>query len=87
MLGQPWYGYDYPCTKLDEDGTCYIPEVPFRNVKCSDAAGSQVPYYNILQMMNSTGAERQWNNTLKAPYFNYVDNNGTNHQVWYDDPV
>ena len=86
VLGQPWYGYDYPCISLDKDGTCHIHEVPYRNVNCSDAAGTQVAYYDILKLMNSTGAEKKWDNTLKAPYFTYTDTNKTDHQVWYDDP-
>ena len=86
VLGQPWYGYDYPCTKLDTDDTCHIREVPFRGVNCSDAAGTQVSYYNILQLMASKSAERKWDDTLKSPYFNYMDSNHTSHQVWYDDP-
>ena len=86
VLGQPWYGYNYPCISLDSDDTCNINKVPFRGANCSDAAGRQIAYYDILKLLNSTGAERKWNDTLKAPYFTYMDNNKTYHQVWYDDP-
>ena len=86
VLVQPWYGYDYPCISLDEDGTCHIHEVPFRGINCSENAATPRGYYDILQVMHVNKAERKWNSTLKAPYFTYMDNNGTYHQVWYDDP-
>ena len=86
VLGQPWYGYDYTCISLDDNGTCNIQEVPFRGVNCSDAAGMQVQYYDILKLMKTRDAGRQWDDTLKAPYFTYMDDNEIYHQVWYDDP-
>ncbi len=39
VLGQPWYGYDYPCLNLSKEGVCTIKPVPFRRAYCSDAAG------------------------------------------------
>ncbi len=39
VLGQPWYGYDYPCIDVRPGDVCYIKKVPFRGVPCSDAAG------------------------------------------------
>lgn len=27
----------------------------------------------------------QFDNTAKAPYFNYTDENGINHEVWFED--
>ena len=88
VMGQPWYGYDYPCISLDKDGTCHLQKYndSLSGTDCFDTGGNQVPYYNILKLINSTGAERKWNNTLKAPYFTYTDTNKTDHQVWYDDP-
>ena len=86
VLGQPWYGYDYPCISLDTDGTCHIHKVPFHGVNCSEGAATALTYYDILKLMNSSGAKRKWDDTLKAPYFTYTDSNKTNHQVWYDDP-
>ena len=86
VLGQPWYGYDYTCISFEKNETCNIREVPFRGVNCSDAAGAQVQYYDILKLMESKGVERKWDDTLKAPYFTYMGTNETYHQVWYDDP-
>ena len=41
ILGLPWFGYDYPCSILSDDGeTCKIEKILFREAKeCSDAAG------------------------------------------------
>ncbi len=39
VLGQPWYGYDYPCIEFSSEDVCSIKKVPFRGVPCSDAAG------------------------------------------------
>lgn len=58
VLGLPWYGYDYPCVpppgtphalpKLGDD-LCAIPTVPFRGASCSDAAGAQIRYADIMR--------------------------------------
>ena len=85
VLGQPWYGYDYPCLTLTDDFICTIPKVPFRGVNCSDAAGTQRPYYIIREMIRNSTAFVQWNATLEAPFFHYRTKDGQQHQVWYDD--
>ena len=84
VLGQPWYGYDYPCLTLSEDLICTIPKVPFRGVNCSDAAGSQKTYSEIRNLIRSSTAVIQWNATLEAPFFHYKGSDGKAHQVWYD---
>ncbi|CAH1237826.1 CTBS [Branchiostoma lanceolatum] len=84
VMGVPWYGYDYPCLQLAKDDVCSIKKVPFRGVPCSDAAGRQVDYKDIMKLMrNST---RRWNDTFKSPYFNFQEG-GQTHQMWFDDPV
>ena len=35
VLGQPRYGYDYPCLTLTDEFMCTIPKLPFRGVNCS----------------------------------------------------
>ena len=85
VLGQPWYGYDYPCLTLTDDFICTIPKVPFRGVNCSDAAGTQRPYYIIREIIRDSTAFVQWNATLEAPFFHYKAKDGQQHQVWYDD--
>lgn len=60
VLGLPWYGYDYPCqppagqaaVPPDVD-LCLLPSVPFLNVSCSDAAGPQHDYADLLQLLRS----------------------------------
>eukprot|EP00775_Hariotina_reticulata_P013950 gene13951-14062_t len=51
VLGLPWYGYDYTCegqeVPADVD-ICTIKPVSFRNVSCSDAAGAQRCYSEIM---------------------------------------
>jgi len=56
ILGLPWYAYDYPCLP-DPDGRpmgpreeiCRIAAVPFEGAPCSDAAGYQRDYRDIMQ--------------------------------------
>ncbi|KAF7198819.1 di-N-acetylchitobiase [Nothobranchius furzeri] len=85
VMGVPWYGYDYPCVNLSQEGICYIPQVPFRGAPCSDAAGSQKNYEWIMKQLKSSSG-RMWDDEQQAPYFNYKDQSGKAHQVWYDDP-
>lgn len=46
VLGEPWYGYVYPCQQPADIvvEVCQIASVPFRGVPCSDAAGHQWNY-------------------------------------------
>ncbi|XP_072015469.1 di-N-acetylchitobiase-like [Amphiura filiformis] len=86
VLGVPWYGYDYPCLSLKKD-VCSIEKVPFRGVACSDAAGKQKEYQAIQGIMrNNATSGRIWNDSYKAPYFNFKNATGYQHQMWYDDP-
>ncbi|KAM4629492.1 di-N-acetylchitobiase [Polymixia lowei] len=86
VMGVPWYGYDYPCLNLSQEGVCSIAKVPFRGAPCSDAAGKQKPYSWIMKQVNNSMSGRLWDNQQQAPYFNYKDQKGQIHQVWYDDP-
>ncbi|XP_017269019.1 di-N-acetylchitobiase [Kryptolebias marmoratus] len=86
VMGVPWYGYDYPCINLSQEGVCYIPKVPFRGAPCSDAAGKQKSYKWIIKQLNSSSSGRMWDDSQQAPYFYYKDQDGQTHQVWYDDP-
>jgi di-N-acetylchitobiase len=84
VLGLPWYGYDYPCLSLTEDLVCTIPEVPYRGVNCSDAAGTQRSYTGIRDFLRTATTFVRWNASLEAPYFNYKSQGGERHQVWFD---
>lgn len=86
IMGVPWYGYDYPCVNLTENGECFIAKVPFRGAPCSDAAGRQVRYSHIMTQVNDSLTGRLWDDQASAPYYNYKDEKGQVHQVWYDDP-
>ncbi|XP_034533030.1 di-N-acetylchitobiase [Notolabrus celidotus] len=86
VMGVPWYGYDYPCLNLSVEGICSIAKVPFRGAPCSDAAGKQKPYNWIMKEVNISMSGRLWDDRQQAPYFNYKDQTGQTHQVWYDDP-
>ena len=50
ILGVPWYGYRYPCLELSR-GVCYIQRVPFRGCDCTDAAGREFPYKDVMRML------------------------------------
>ncbi|KAM6963275.1 di-N-acetylchitobiase [Aplochiton taeniatus] len=86
VMGVPWYGYDYPCVDLSQEGVCAIAKVPFRGAPCSDAAGRQIPYGQIMKQVNGSMSGRLWDRQQRAPYYNYKDQKGQIHQVWYDDP-
>ncbi|CAG2116936.1 unnamed protein product, partial [Medioppia subpectinata] len=78
----PWYGYDYQCVRTGPDRTCFIKEVPFRNVSCSDAAGVQVPYVEIKHLVDIYGDWYDEHSTTRYAYFN--DSANVTHQIWYD---
>eukprot|EP00966_Prymnesium_polylepis_P175470 4060648-Prymnesium_polylepis.1 len=54
VLGTPWYGYSYPCVNQtpDDADVCSIRLVPFRGVNCSDAAGVEVGYMHIMNLLD-----------------------------------
>lgn len=90
IFGLPWYGYDYPClngTMPDAD-FCPIHPSPFRGVNCTDAAGTERPYSEImaqLERKNQTTPAR-WDSATESPYFNYQTPSGEVHQLWFDNP-
>ena len=62
VLGLPWYAYDYPCQPAGGsyssgggalmgpgDGVCHLEAVPFMGAPCSDAAGRQREYQDVMQ--------------------------------------
>jgi len=96
ILGVPWYGYRYPCLPGTAADAVYCPikQVPFRGVNCSDAAGIEVGYARIREVLrsvdpNMSGLRRDSN--TGDPYFNSIepDENGkkTVYQYWFDDPT
>ena len=84
VLGLPWYGYDYPCLELNEN-VCSIKHVPFRGVNCSDAAGRQIEFAEIQDLIVSRSPNgSQWDEDSASVFFNYEDSVGGKHQVWFD---
>ena len=86
VLGLPWYGYDYTCIALNNN-VCAIKKVPFRGAPCSDAAGKQIGYADIMvRYLPKSANGRQYNSTVESPFFTYQADDGKYHQIWYDDP-
>lgn len=89
ILGVPWYGYRYPCLPGTDPAArfCPIKSVPFRGVNCSDAAGSEIGYQDIMRRFakGASPTGRLWDANQGASYFNLVENK-TVVQYWYDDP-
>lgn len=102
VLGQPWYGYRYgPCLNSDSltTPTCQIESVPFRGVACSDAAGGQIIFSDIMKIYRNTSLQRspmETNLTMAGEgsfaKFNYIDgdnNKNSKKQVYsmyFDNP-
>ncbi|KAH9510126.1 hypothetical protein Btru_043520 [Bulinus truncatus] len=86
ILGVPWYGYIYKCIQLIED-KCYIEEVPFRGVNCSDAAGRQYDYGPIYNLIQTMPEKYQWNSSSLTPFITYANAEiKQSYQVQFDDP-
>jgi len=100
VLGTPWYGYVYPCLNAEpQDDVCEIKLVPFRGVNCSDAAGWEVPFMNIMDLLDrnicpggipagstcEVTTSLTWDESTQSPFFNFVVNSSKVHQVWFDD--
>ncbi|XP_068208178.1 di-N-acetylchitobiase-like [Palaemon carinicauda] len=85
ILGVPWYGYNYPCESLLQNGTCLIKEVPFRGANCSDAAGKEYPYSYMIAMKKKYHATYHWDKNSLTPYYTFKDDAGQYRQMRYDD--
>jgi len=100
ILGTPWYGYIYPCLNAEPtDDVCEIKLVPFRGVPCSDAAGWEVPFMNVMDLLDrnvcpegipagstcKVTTSLTWDESTQSPFFNFVVNSSKVHQVWFDD--
>ena len=61
----------------------------WRGVNCSDAVGSEHNYYEVADLLRHNATRpRVYNDTLAAPFFNFVDSaDHITRQVWYDDPL
>ncbi|GAX78080.1 hypothetical protein CEUSTIGMA_g5522.t1 [Chlamydomonas eustigma] len=95
VLGLPWYGYDYECQPdstgrpmQPSDTVCHLAHVPFQGAPCSDAAGSQKGYLEIMEILRSgrNTTHMQMDSTEMSPFFNYEAKDGSIHQIWFDNP-
>ena len=49
--------------------------------------GSEHNYFELVELLRHNATRpRVYNDTLQAPFFNFVDSDGVTSQVWYDDP-
>lgn len=57
------------------DRFCPIKFVPFRGVNCSDAAGHEIEYHLIQDMLDSNESltGRMWDDSVSSPWYNYKD--------------
>ncbi|KAK9837736.1 hypothetical protein WJX74_003939 [Apatococcus lobatus] len=96
VLGLPWYGYKYSCIRGhkgnegeggDNRGVCQLKPVAFRGAPCSDAAGQQICFKDVMRLLQVTGSHVQWDATQQAPFFDFPDSSapGGWSQVWFDD--
>lgn len=82
VLGLPWYGYTYNCTKLARWDMCFIKEI---GVHCTQGVGQQLSFATIMNYSNAK-KERRWGKLSQSPYRNLKDNStGVISQIWYDD--
>jgi hypothetical protein len=83
-------GYIYKCINDTAPDAAYCPieRVTWRGVNCSDAVGSEHNYFELVELLRHNATRpRVYNDTLQAPFFNFVDSEGVTSQVWYDDPL
>jgi len=87
ILGVPWYGYRYECvnTTHPTDRYCPLSDLhPFRDVPCSDAAGTQHTILEILQACQNATIQGRDAYTL-GRYCNTVQDDRVVVQYWWDD--
>lgn len=84
-------GYIYKCINdtTPDAAFCPIERVTWRGVNCSDAVGSEHNYYEVADLLRRNATRpRVYNDTLAAPFFNFVDAaDQITRQVWFDDPL
>ena len=80
LLNSCRYGYNYTCESM-EGSFCNIKQIPFRGVNCSDAAGYEVGYAQIMATVDSGSVNVMIDPYLQNPFFNLQ----STHQIWYDD--
>jgi len=65
---------------------CPIKRLPYHGANCSDAAGNELDYSVIKDILFFNSSGRRWNSEFQSPFFNFMDQNEQVYQIWYDDP-
>jgi di-N-acetylchitobiase len=93
ILGVPWYGYRYPCKAIESNTSkyCELAFKPFRGVNCSDAAGTELAYKDVMVVARSADmlTDVMWDETSQTPFFNFrcSDSPVGVCQMWFDNPT
>jgi di-N-acetylchitobiase len=61
----------YIALNMLQDYTCELKQVPFRGVDCSDAAGVQIGYSAMTDLVNQSITGRLWDTVAESPYAAY----------------
>uniref|UniRef100_A0A8C6V970 Di-N-acetylchitobiase n=1 Tax=Naja naja TaxID=35670 RepID=A0A8C6V970_NAJNA len=83
VMGVPWYGYDYICSKLNKDHVCFFAKNVFPGALCNNVI-RQTPYRVIMTLEKISTSGILWDEEQKAPFLEYKDSNGAFHQLWFD---
>ena len=76
------YGYKYPCAgdggDSDKAGganheVCRLDPVAFRGAPCSDAAGQQMCFKDVMRLLQESGSPVHWDATQQSPFFGFLD--------------
>jgi hypothetical protein len=54
-----------------QDHACELKRVPFRGVECSDAAGVEIGYSTMMDLVNQSITGRLWDVVAESPYATY----------------
>ncbi|KAG2499654.1 hypothetical protein HYH03_002592 [Edaphochlamys debaryana] len=96
LLGVAWYGYVYPC-EPDAQGrppsprtdVCLLPPTEYRGAPCSDAAGQQWDYKQVMGLLRSgrNTTAPLWDPLGQSPRFNArLPGQEGIVQVWHESP-
>ncbi|XP_041465888.1 di-N-acetylchitobiase-like [Lytechinus variegatus] len=76
VLIVPWYGYDFPCSTIEEGDVCM-----YKNLSVKYQKG----FGDIMKLLDKSTTGGKWSDSYESPYFDYKDiETGQTHQVWYD---
>ncbi|XP_055521914.1 di-N-acetylchitobiase-like [Leucoraja erinacea] len=71
VMGVPWYGFDYTCKRLYQDGGCELKNTNQID-SCSYPLARWIPYKEIVRRVSRSVTGRLWSDDRSAPYFVYM---------------